>query len=98
MLLARRHDGCVEAAKTEVTSAIAASRMELLRMLVREGSEVPWQCRWEFWNISKVVHLFYMEVDGYASPKEMIRAANEMVFEPLRVVGAESTSERQRIE
>ncbi|PAN21178.1 hypothetical protein PAHAL_3G447900 [Panicum hallii] len=87
LLLARQHGGSVEAAKAEVRSVIAASRRELLRMLVREGGEVPWQCRREFWNISKVVHLFYMEVDGYASPKEMMRAANEVLFEPLRTAG-----------
>ncbi|RLN30469.1 ent-kaur-16-ene synthase, chloroplastic-like [Panicum miliaceum] len=85
LLLARHHGGSVEAAKAEVRRVIAASRRELLRMLVREGGEVPWPCRREFWNISKVVHLFYMEVDGYASPKEMMRAANEVVFEPLRI-------------
>ncbi|RLN29794.1 ent-kaur-16-ene synthase, chloroplastic-like [Panicum miliaceum] len=92
LLLARRHGGCVEAAKAEVRSAITTSRMELLRMLVRDGGEVPWRCRREFWNISKVVHLFYMEVDGYASPKEMMRAANEVVVEPLRIAGKDEDS------
>jgi len=82
----RRHGGSVEAAKAELRSVIAASRRALLRMLVRDGGEVPWQCRREFWNISKVVHLIYMEVDGYASPKEMMRASNEVMIEPLRVV------------
>jgi len=91
LLLADRHGGCVEAAKAEVRSIIAASRMELLRMLVQEGGEVPWQCRREFWNISRVVHMMYMEVDGYASPKEMMRAANEVVVEPLRVAGKMKT-------
>jgi len=91
LLLARRHGGCIEAAKAEVASAIAASRMELLRMLVRNGGEVPCQCRREFWNISKVVHLFYMEVDGYASPKEMMQASNEVVVERLRVAGKTKT-------
>ena len=91
LLLAGRHGGCVEAAKAEVRSIIAASRMELLRMLVQEGGEVPWQCRREFWNISRVVHMMYMEVDGYASPKEMMRAANEVVVEPLRVAGKMKT-------
>ena len=91
LLLARRHGGCIEAAKAEVASAIAASRMELLRMLVRNGGEVPCQCRREFWNISKVVHLFYMEVDGYASPKEMMKASNEVVAEPLRIAGKPKT-------
>jgi len=86
LLLAGHLGGSVEAAKAELRSVIAASRRALLRMLVRDGGEVPWQCRREFWNISKVVHLIYMEVDGYASPKEMMRASNEVMIEPLRVV------------
>ncbi|KAG2621139.1 hypothetical protein PVAP13_3NG220889 [Panicum virgatum] len=91
LLLAGRLGGSVEAAKAELRSVIAASRRALLRMLVRDGGEVPWQCRREFWNISKVVHLIYMEVDGYASPKEMMRASNEVVVEPLRVGGKTKT-------
>jgi len=91
LLLAGHLGGSVEAAKAELRSVIAASRRALLRMLVRDGGEVPWQCRREFWNISKVVHLIYMEVDGYASPKEMMRASNEVVAEPLRIAGKTKT-------
>ena len=91
LLAGRRHGGSVEAAKEEVRGIIAASRRALLRMLVRDGGEVPWQVRREFWNISKVVHLLYMEVDGYASPKEMMRASNEVVAKPLRIAGKTKT-------
>jgi hypothetical protein len=34
----------------------------------------------------KVLHLFYMEEDGYASPKEMMRAANAVLLQPLQVL------------
>ncbi|TKW28451.2 hypothetical protein SEVIR_3G324300v4 [Setaria viridis] len=80
-----RSGGDLEASKREVRSAIEASRRELLRLVVGEdGGAVPRPCRRLFWNMSKVVHLFYMEGDGYASPKEMMRAANAVVLDPLR--------------
>ena len=37
LLLAPRHGGSIEAAKREVRSVIAASRRELLRLVVRDG-------------------------------------------------------------
>lgn len=79
------HHGSVEAAKREVCSAIEASRTELLRLALKDGSAVPWPCRQVFWNFCKLVHQFYVEVDGYASAKEMIHAGNAVVLDPLRV-------------
>jgi hypothetical protein len=32
-----------------------------------------------------VVHHFYVEVDGYASAKEMMHAGNAVVHDPLQV-------------
>jgi len=86
LLVAPRHGGSVEAAKCEVRRAIEASRRELLRMLVAEAdATVPRPFRQEFWNMCKMVHLFYMEDDCYSSPKELVHAANMVVFDPLRV-------------
>jgi len=98
LLLARRHGGSVEAAKEEARGIIAASRMKMLRMLVGRDAagDVPWLVRREFWNICRVVHVVYMEVDGYASPKEMMRVANEVVSEPLRVPGTGKTTNSTR--
>uniref|UniRef100_K3ZE87 Terpene synthase metal-binding domain-containing protein n=1 Tax=Setaria italica TaxID=4555 RepID=K3ZE87_SETIT len=76
--------GDIQAAKREVRSVMKASRMELLRLEVgEEGGSVPGPCRRLFWNMSKVVHLFYMDGDGYASPTEIVRAANAVVLDPL---------------
>lgn len=82
LLQARRHGGSVEAARAEVRSAVAASRSELLRLVVRD-SGVPRAVRQEFWNICKVAHLMYREEDGFASTRETMRAANAVVHEPL---------------
>jgi hypothetical protein len=76
----------VEAAERELRRTVEASRRELLRLVVRDGGAVPRPCRQLFWNMCKVLHLFYMEEDGYASPKEMMRAANAVLLQPLQVL------------
>ncbi|PAN20858.1 hypothetical protein PAHAL_3G415900 [Panicum hallii] len=83
LLRARRHGGSVEAARAEVRSAVAASRSELMRLVVRDSGAVPRAVRQEFWNICKVAHLMYREEDGFASTRETMRAANAVVHEPL---------------
>ncbi|CAN6241693.1 unnamed protein product [Urochloa humidicola] len=72
----------MEAAKRELSRAVEASRRELLRLVVRDGGAVPRPCRVLFWNMCKVLHLFYMEEDGYASPEEMMGAANAVLLQP----------------
>jgi len=83
LLLARRHGGSVEAARAEVRSAVAASRKELLRLVVRDGGMVPRLVRQQFWNVCKVAHKTYREEDGFASTRETMHAANAVVHEPL---------------
>jgi len=84
LLLAPRHGGSIEAAKREVRSVIAASRRELLRLVVRDGCAGTRSLRQEFWNIYKVGHLLYSEEDGWCtSSSETIRAGNAVVHEPL---------------
>jgi len=84
LLLAPRYGGSIEAAKREVRSALAASRRELLRMVVRDSGAVPRPMRQEFWNIYKVSHLMYSEEDGFTSTsRETLCAANAVVHEPL---------------
>ena len=84
LLLAPRYGGSIEAAKREVRSVIAASRRELLRLVVRDGCAGTRSLRQEFWNIYKVGHLLYSEEDGWCtSSSETIRAGNAVVHEPL---------------
>jgi ent-kaurene synthase len=54
-------------------------------LVLRNESEVPWPCRQVFWNICKVVHQFYVHVDGYASAKQMMHAGNAVVHHPLQI-------------
>ena len=83
LLLAPRHGGSIEAAKREVRSVIAASRRELLRLVVRDGGVVPRLVRQQFWNVCKVAHKTYREEDGFTSTRETMHAANVVVHEPL---------------
>lgn len=53
--------------------------------MLRNDSAVPWPCRQVFWNICRVVHHFYIEVDRYAPAKEMMHAGNAVVHDPLQV-------------
>ncbi|TVU15795.1 hypothetical protein EJB05_39333, partial [Eragrostis curvula] len=75
----------VAAAEAEVRKAIEAERRELLRLVVAERGAVPRPCRQVFWNMCKVMSLFYLETDGYLSPDEMMGAADAVLHQPLRV-------------
>ncbi|PWZ25715.1 hypothetical protein Zm00014a_036415 [Zea mays] len=85
LLALEEEGGSIEAVKREVRRAIEASRIQLLRLVLRNESEVPWPCRQVFWNICKVVHQFYVHVDGYASAKQMMHAGNAVVHHPLQI-------------
>lgn len=81
------YGGSIEAAKKEVKSIIAASRRKLLRLVLREGAVVPRPARQLFWNMSKVLHLFYMDRDGYSSP--LTNVINDVLLKPLQVIRRE---------
>lgn len=75
-----------EEAKKKIRSVIDSSRTELLRLvLLRDGSVVPRACKDLFWKMSRIVHLFYMQNDGFTSPSEMVSAVNAVIHEPLEV-------------
>ncbi|XP_050234623.2 ent-kaur-16-ene synthase, chloroplastic-like [Mercurialis annua] len=60
-------------------------RKELLRLAVqKEDNSLPKRFRELFWNFSNVLHYFYMDNDGYSSPKnKMSRDAKVVLFEPI---------------
>ncbi|KAJ0975930.1 hypothetical protein J5N97_017895 [Dioscorea zingiberensis] len=75
-----------EEAKQETMNLINSTRCELLRLVLQsKGSVVPRACKDFFWNMSKILHLFYMRTDGFSSPKEMMSAVNAVIYEPLEV-------------
>ncbi|KAK6933936.1 Terpene synthase, metal-binding domain [Dillenia turbinata] len=66
-----------------VKNMIHKNRKKLLGMISQtEGSVVPRACKDLFWDMSQVLHFFY-SVDGFASPKEMISAMNEVIHKPF---------------
>uniref|UniRef100_A0A0D9WQV3 Terpene synthase N-terminal domain-containing protein n=1 Tax=Leersia perrieri TaxID=77586 RepID=A0A0D9WQV3_9ORYZ len=91
MLQALSRDGSspspssIEEAKRELRSVIEACRLELQRLVFREGGVVPRPCRELFWLMSKVVNIYYLEEDGYFTPDEMMSKANAVIIDPLQV-------------
>nr|QIA61389.1 terpene synthase 4 [Chiococca alba] len=73
------------AAVAEMKSSIEKQRRELLRLVLRkEGSVVPRACKDLFWNMSRVLHQFYVKDDGFTS-EEMIELVKSIIYEPIAV-------------
>ncbi|KAF7018002.1 hypothetical protein CFC21_031351 [Triticum aestivum] len=75
----------IEAAKNAIQKSIVASRRDLLRLVLKEGTVVPRACKELFWKMCKILHLFYFRTDGFSSPKEMASAVNAVINEPLKL-------------
>lgn len=77
-----------EVAIKKTMSYIDNQRRELLRLVLQEnGSAVPRACKDLFWKMTKIVHLFYMENDGFSSNEEMIHLVNAVIHEPISPSG-----------
>ena len=74
----------LEAAKNAIQKSIVASRRDLLRMVLKEGTAVPRACKELFWKMCKKVPLFYSQTDEFSSPGEMVSAVNAVISEPLK--------------
>lgn len=69
----------------EMKHLIEERRRELHRLVLQKSdSIVPRQCKELFWNMSKVLHLFYRKDDGFTS-HEMANAVNAVMHEPILV-------------
>ncbi|OMP00169.1 hypothetical protein CCACVL1_03450 [Corchorus capsularis] len=67
----------------EMKHLIQDRRRELLRLVLQEnGSVVPRACKELFWNMSKILHFFYIKDDGFTS-NDMITAVNSVLYEPI---------------
>lgn len=59
-------------------------RRELLKLVLqKEGSVVPRACKDVFWSVSRMLHHFYLNNDGYTSEVEMVDLVKSIVHEPL---------------
>ena len=75
----------IEAAEKDVSKSIEDIRTELLQLVLKEGTAVPKPCKELFWKMCKILHLFYMNTDGFSSPKEMVSAVNAVIHDSLNV-------------
>ncbi|CAN6553753.1 unnamed protein product [Malus baccata var. baccata] len=72
-----------EEAISEMKNVIVSKRRELLRLvLLEKGSVVPRACKDLFWNMSKVLHLFYAKHDGFTA-HDMMKTVNAVMEEPI---------------
>ncbi|CAN6689101.1 unnamed protein product [Malus baccata var. baccata] len=72
-----------EEAISEMKNVIVSKRRELLRLvLLEKGSVVPRACKDLFWNMSKVLHLFYAKHDGFTA-HDMMKTAYAVIEEPI---------------
>ncbi|XP_026438095.1 ent-kaur-16-ene synthase, chloroplastic-like isoform X2 [Papaver somniferum] len=75
-----------EEAVGRISGMIEINRRELLRLVLQsKDSVVPRPCKDLFWKMSKVVHLFYRNNDGFTSLQEMVSAVNAVIEEPLSI-------------
>ncbi|XP_065865092.1 ent-kaur-16-ene synthase, chloroplastic-like [Euphorbia lathyris] len=80
-----RGDVDEETSMKEVERLIESHKRELLRLVVKkkEGSVVPKGCKDLAWGLSKVLHLAYMDDDGFTCPVKMVNATNAIINQPL---------------
>ncbi|XP_038689059.1 ent-kaurene synthase, chloroplastic-like isoform X2 [Tripterygium wilfordii] len=73
-----------EEAVEKIRGMIADGRRELLRLVLQEkDSVVPRACKDLFWKMVQVLHLFYMDGDGYTSADMMLNAVNALIRESI---------------
>ncbi|XP_050370645.1 ent-kaurene synthase 5, chloroplastic [Argentina anserina] len=72
-----------EDAINEMKSIITSKRRELRRLVLQDkDSVVPSACKELFWNMSRILHLFYERHDGYTA-NDMMKTVNELTHEPI---------------
>lgn len=79
-------DGTVTeaAAIAEVKLLIENERRRLLRLVLqKDGSVVPRACKDMFWNLSRILHHFYFNNDGFSSEVEMVDLVKSIIHKPI---------------
>uniref|UniRef100_A0A7N0T996 Ent-kaurene synthase n=1 Tax=Kalanchoe fedtschenkoi TaxID=63787 RepID=A0A7N0T996_KALFE len=61
-------------------------RAELLRLVLQQGkNDLPRACKDLFWNMSKILNLFYLKDDGFTSD-DMLEVVKAVLHEPVNLV------------
>ena len=67
---------------TEMKCIITIKRRELQRLVLQKDSVVPRACKDLFWNMCKIVHLFYAKHDGFTS-HDLMKTVNGLTEKPI---------------
>ncbi|KAH9310979.1 hypothetical protein KI387_026014 [Taxus chinensis] len=71
-----------ENAIERIRQNIKESTQKLLKNLL-EPSVLPRDCKQLYWNMVRILHLFYLNTDGFSSPTEMLEHVNAVLFKPV---------------
>lgn len=82
--IAQRGDDVTEEEVTEeLKDIIEENRRELLKLVLKEeGSTIPRGCKDLFWNMAKVLYLFYLKDDGFTS-NELLSTVRDVLEKPI---------------
>lgn len=62
---------------------VESTRVELLRLVLQKEKGVfPRACKDLFWNMSKILNLFYLNDDGFTS-NDMLSVVKAVLYEPV---------------
>ncbi|KAF5199661.1 Ent-kaurene synthase [Thalictrum thalictroides] len=89
LLYAIHESGTVteQEASEEISRIIDCNKRDLLKLVLQTtGSIIPKACKDLFWDAYRVTHLFYKKNDEFTSPVEMLNFANELFFEPVKLL------------
>ncbi|XP_057822889.2 copalyl diphosphate synthase 1 isoform X2 [Cryptomeria japonica] len=71
-----------ENAIEKIRQTIYQSTQKLLRNLL-QPSVLPHECKKLYWNMVRILQLFYLKTDGFTSPTEMLEHINMVIFDPI---------------
>ncbi|CAI0437435.1 unnamed protein product [Linum tenue] len=86
LLLLHEGDRSMDDAVEEVKRAIERERKQVLKLvfLEKEKEGIPNCCKQVFWDVTKVLLLFYLKDDGFTNER-LVNLANSIVDEPICV-------------
>ena len=74
----------IEDATEWIRLDVSKSTQNILRKLL-QPSEIPRECKEIFWNMVKIIQLFYLHSDEFTSPTAMLEHMKAVLFKPFYI-------------
>lgn len=75
----------IKDARSKLQKPMDVCRRNLLKLVLKEDSDVPRPCKEMFWNMCKTCYFFYSQDDAFSSPKEKAGDVDAVIHEPLQL-------------